>query len=78
MITAHVARVLAGENNENFKTLLKEIQEAALRKNHDFNIILSHPPYRWIQLLGFDTLKEVLTSFGYKVFDNTTSYKIRW
>jgi hypothetical protein len=76
MLTAKVARMLSGEYNENFNELLKEVQNAALLKKRDINLNL--PYYEWVQKIGFHNFKEVMSALGFEVFDNQTSFKIRW
>lgn len=76
MITAHVAKILAGQYNKQFNSLFDEIGKLALKQVRDLNLNLSY--YKWIEELGFETFKEVMTAFGYEVYNNQNSYKIRW
>jgi len=77
MISAKGAQLLSEHSND-FDALSKDIQKLAFRKFHDLDINLSYPPYQWIEKLGFEGFREVMTSFGYEVFNNKTKYKIRW
>ena len=76
MVTARIAKILAGEYNENFNSLQNEILKLALAKEKDINLNLSY--YKWLKEIEFDKFKEVMTALGYEVFNNKTSFKVRW